>query len=195
MKISLFGGAFDPPHLGHQQVAEKMLEHDLVDEVWFVPVFKHPWARSLHKEFLTSYEKRVEMLEFLVKVINEKMGVEKTRIAHYKDISYTYNTLMYFSQKYSEHELSWIMGSEYLSKFDQFLAMHPKLLDFSFFIYPRKGYAFDPIYKNMTALKDMSEIDISSTKVRQSVKNDDSFSHLVLPQVRDYIVKENLYIK
>lgn len=216
MKIALFGGAFDPPHLGHCQVAESLISQKIVNEVWFVPVYKHPWAKKLHKEFLTSYEKRVEMLELMIEEINlklenrqkttselrnENLGVvcerktvwEPAKIAHFKAVSFTYDTLMYFSQKYPEHEFSWVMGSEYLPKFDKFLETHPKLLDFTFYIYPRKGSKFEPMYKNMVALEDMPEIDISSTLVRERVKNEEEIINMVSDKVINIIKKLNLY--
>lgn len=195
MKISLFGGAFDPPHLGHQQVVQSMLDQKIVEEVWFVPVFKHPWAKMLHKEFLTSYEMRVEMLQILVDDINEKRASDQVKLAHFKDVSYTYNTLIYFSQKYPEHEFSWIMGSEYLQKFDKFLAIHPKLIGFKFYIYPRKNFDFNPLYDNMLALKNMEEVDISSTIVREMVGKGTDFSGFVLPEIKKYVIEKDLYQK
>lgn len=216
MHIALFGGAFDPPHLGHQQVAVNLVEEKIVDQVWFVPVFQHPWAKELHKEFLTSYDMRVEMLEYLVKDCNEKLErTQKTpqelrnesygvlcemktvwkpiKIAHFREVSFTYDTLMYFSQKHPEYEFSWIMGSEYLPKFDKFLEMHPKLLDFTFYIYPRMGIPFEPLYPNMKALENMPEVNISSTQIRKQVKENATISKLVLEQTNDFISQKNLY--
>lgn len=191
-KIALFGGAFDPPHLGHSQVAENLISQKIVDEVWFVPVYKHPWAKKLHKEFLTPYSQRVKMLELLVEAVNQK-AENSAKIAHFKDVSYTYDTLIYFSQKYPEHEFFWVMGSEYLSKFDAFLETHPKLLDFTFYIYPRVGFELEPIYDNMIALKNMPEIEISSTMVRERVKDEENVEELVEDGVRDKIIEWKLY--
>jgi nicotinate-nucleotide adenylyltransferase len=193
MKIALFGGAFDPPHLGHKLVAESLVTEKIVNEVWFVSVFKHPWADRYGKNNLTSYEDRVAMLE----LISQN---PKVKVAHFKEVSFTYDTLAYFSKKHPEHEFSWVMGSEYLSRFDDFLVDHPRLSDYSFYIYPRAGYEFNQTLKksNMIFLTDMPEIEISSTDVRKllflekSIENKEA-SKLLNSDVREYISKNNLY--
>ena len=196
-KIALFGGAFDPPHLGHSQVAKSLLKQKAVQEVWFVPVFTHPWAKKLHKEFLTKYDMRVSMLETVVADLNESFAQTQdlscVRVAHFRDVSFTYDTLMFFSKEFPEYEFSWVMGSEYLPKFDAFLEMHPRLMDFPFFIYPRKGFGFEQLYPNMMPLKNMPEIEISSTMVRKAVRTHETIHSLVIDQVKEKIEKWNLY--
>lgn len=190
MHIGLFGGAFDPPHNGHKKVTEALLENKLVEAVWFVPVFKHPWAVRLGKEFLSPYDIRLKMVEALV----ENISPEKTNVVEFKDVSYVYPTLQYFSEKYSEHTFSWIMGSEYLPKFDDFLKVHPHLLEYHFFIYPRSGVPYEPKYKNMTFLDKMDEVDISSSMVREKINKEESTDSILLQKVLKTIIKNNLYI-
>lgn len=55
-RVALFGGSFNPPHVAHQMVALWALETQPVDEVWFVPVFKHAFNKDLEP-----FEHRVEM--------------------------------------------------------------------------------------------------------------------------------------
>jgi nicotinate-nucleotide adenylyltransferase len=188
MKIGLFGGTFDPPHNGHQQVARELLGKNIVDQIWFVPVFEHPWAERLNKKF-APYEDRVAMLEL---ILEEGMSVK-----HFKQKSFTYDTLSYFNkllqQENQNYELSWIMGSEYLPKFADFLDMHPRLLDFHFYIYPRAGYPKAPLYPNMTLLDQMTEIEVSSTQVRELLVQNKSVSKLVDNQVNNYILEHNIY--
>lgn len=184
-KIALFGGAFDPPHIGHQKVAQSLLDLGYVDQVWYVPVFRHPWADKLGKIFLTDYQTRVEMLEMIV--------VPKTQVAHYREVSFTYPTLEYFSQKYPEHDFYWVMGSEYLSKFDLFLKDHPRLIDYPIIVYPRFGYPMAPLYENMTPLTQVEEINISSSMIRKKVKLEDDISRLVNQEVKAFIKKRELY--
>ena len=189
MKIALFGGAFDPPHLGHRVVANSLIKNKVADEVWFVPVFKHPWADRYNKKYLASYDSRVEMLDLTVGDID---GVQT---AHYKDISFTFNTLEFFSKEYPEHDFSWVMGSEYLGRFDDFLKGHPQLIDYPFYIYPRAGFEFNEELKkqNMTFLYNMPEIKASSTEVKKMVKNNNDFSNLVTKPVKEFIEENSLY--
>ncbi len=58
-EIALFGGSFDPPHVGHLLAAAYVLATEPVDELWFVPVLQHPFAKPL----LASYDHRVALCE------------------------------------------------------------------------------------------------------------------------------------
>ena len=55
-RVALFGGSFNPPHVAHQMVALWALETQPIDEVWFVPVYKHAFNKDLEP-----FEHRVEM--------------------------------------------------------------------------------------------------------------------------------------
>lgn len=184
-KVALFGGAFDPPHLGHQKVAE-VVNTEYIDEVWFVPVFKHPWAHRYGKDTLAPYTDRVTMLESIVG--------ENQKIEHYREISFVYPTLQYFEAEHPDIEFSWIMGSEYISRFADFLAGHPQLAEYTFYIYPRTGFPLHNLYPNMVGLYDMEEISISSTQVRQAVASGHSLEGLVTPFVAKYIAASQLYL-
>lgn len=186
MREAIFGGTFDPPHLGHEQVAKSLIENGIVDEVWFVPVFEHPWANIYQKE-ISAYEDRVAMLEIIT------AGSPGLKVAHFKDVSFTYNTLQYFSQKHPANTFFWVMGSEYLAKFADFLADHPRLMEYPFLIYPRAGYDMEPSYGNMLLLEEMPAVEISSTEVRQAVKNNESLHELVSSEVAEYILAKALY--
>jgi nicotinate-nucleotide adenylyltransferase len=58
-EIALFGGSFDPPHVGHVLAAAYVLSTEPVDELWFVPVHEHP----LGKKMAASFDHRVELCE------------------------------------------------------------------------------------------------------------------------------------
>jgi nicotinate-nucleotide adenylyltransferase len=58
-EVALFGGSFDPPHVGHLLAAAYVLATEPVDELWFVPVFAHPFQKPLH----ASFEHRVALCE------------------------------------------------------------------------------------------------------------------------------------
>jgi nicotinate-nucleotide adenylyltransferase len=71
-RIALFGGSFNPPHVAHQLVALYVLETQPVDELWFVPVYAHPF----HKD-LASYDHRVEMCELLAAPLGPRAKVSR----------------------------------------------------------------------------------------------------------------------
>jgi nicotinate-nucleotide adenylyltransferase len=58
-EIALFGGSFDPPHVGHLLAAAYVLATEPVEELWFVPVFQHPFQKPL----IASFDHRVALCE------------------------------------------------------------------------------------------------------------------------------------
>jgi nicotinate-nucleotide adenylyltransferase len=186
MHIALFGGAFDPPHNGHKLVASTLIEKNIVDQVWFVPVFEHPWAKQLGKTFMSDYSHRLHMIKLLC-------TSDALQTREYRGVSYTFDTLEYFSQKYPMHHFSWVMGSEYLPKFDAFLSMHPGLAEYRIYMYPRAGHAMKGLRKNMVGLHDVGEIDVSSTQVRNLASKGESISNMVPSAIEAYITKHALY--
>jgi nicotinate-nucleotide adenylyltransferase len=186
MHIALFGGAFDPPHNGHQLVATTMIRKNIVDQVWFVPVFEHPWAKQLGKNFMSDYAHRLHMIKLLC--IEDSIKTQE-----YRGVSYTFDTLEFFSKKYPQHTFSWVMGSEYLPKFDAFLSMHPGLASYRIYIYPRAGHPMVGLRENMIGLAHVGEIDVSSTRARTLASDGHTISHLVPMAIEAYITKHALY--
>ena len=121
---------------------------------------------------------------------------KKQKVVHFKEVSFTYPTLVFFQKKYPEDLFSWVMGSEYLDRFDDFLKGHPKLLDFHFYIYPREGSPFNEKLKkdNMTFLTDFPQIKISSSLVKERIKKKKSIGSLVTDKVRQDIIDNKLYL-
>lgn len=187
MHIGLFGGAFDPPHLGHAQVTHSLIEKKIVDEVWYLPVKHHHFEKKM-----SALDHRLAMLEMLVR------DQKQTRIELYETkqsgINYTYLTLKSLSQEYPEHTFSFVIGSDNLSGFDRWLAVHPNLLHFAFLVYPRAGFTFKPLYPNMTPLTGLQTVTVSSTEVRENIQHGKSISHLVDKRVEEYIDRERLYL-
>ncbi len=189
MKILLFGGAFDPPHLGHQSIAKNAIAQNLADEVWFVPVRQHSFQKNL-----SSPAHRLAMLQLIL--------VPGSRIETYEmettGVNYTFNTLDALTLKYPEHQFSWIIGSDNLASFHkwgdskgrnylQLLATYP------FYVYPREGSAFHPLYDGMTPLPSMPEVTVSSTQVRTLVAAGKSITELVPSEIAQYIEQNQLY--
>jgi nicotinate-nucleotide adenylyltransferase len=71
-RIALFGGSFNPPHAAHQLVALYVLETQPVDELWFVPVYAHPFGKPL-----APYEDRVAMCELAAAPLGDRVRVSR----------------------------------------------------------------------------------------------------------------------
>ncbi|HCC84763.1 MAG TPA: nicotinate (nicotinamide) nucleotide adenylyltransferase [Candidatus Pacebacteria bacterium] len=189
MNIILFGGAFDPPHLGHQQIAANLLAENLADEVWFVPVKQHSFAKQLS---LPIHRLKLLQLQLLPKTKIELYEQEQV------GINYTYNTLDALSARYSEHKFSWVIGSDNLAKFylwgDASGRNYQALLkSYPFYVYPRHGFRFEPLHPGMISLPHFPEIEVSSTQVRARIAAGQTLTGFVTPAVADYIRDHQLY--
>lgn len=185
MKVALFGGAFDPPHVGHQRIAQEMIRHQIIDEVWYVPVYKHPWEDRLGKWQMTTYEHRKKMVELILS--------PHTHLREYLDVSFTYPTLLQFAYDYPDDEFSWIIGADNLSTFGDW-DYYQKIIDeFGVHVYPRQGFALEQIFEGMNLLIDFPEVVASSTMVREALSRGESILELVDLKVAQYIKENKLY--
>jgi len=113
-------------------------------------------------------------------------------------VSYSHETLDYLSAKYPQHTFSWIVGSDRLPDFHRWVDSQERtyldmLKKYRFYVYPREGSSFKPLYQNMMPLKDAPEWMYSSTEVREKVKRGEEIDRLVNPKVAKYIQKHQLY--
>lgn len=185
MKVTLFGGAFDPPHLGHQQVTQALLENNLTDSVWYVPVNQHPFG----KQTQTTDQHRVAMLELIAQPNTRIETFELTN----DEPSLSYVTLRSLSTRYPEHTFTWVIGSDNLPDFHKWDFYEEILSEFGVFVYPRAGFPFQPLYKGMTPMEKMLEVAVSSTEIRERLSTKQSIDTLVDPKVAAYIAQHQLY--
>ncbi|RTZ68853.1 MAG: nicotinate (nicotinamide) nucleotide adenylyltransferase [Tenericutes bacterium] len=109
MNIGIFGGSFNPIHKGHLAIAKEAIKELNLDKLFFVPNFKSPFKTSIK---YADPEHRVAMID-LVKP--NKSEVSKFEINR-KGISYTFETVDYFKQKFPDDNLYLIIGSDNLYK-------------------------------------------------------------------------------
>jgi len=188
MKVTVFGAAFDPPHLGHQKIALSLLEQGLADSVWLLPVKEHAFGKKLAPE-----NDRLAMVELLAEILPEKNRVERWELDQ-KGTSYTYQTLQQLSTHYPEHTFSFVIGSDNLARFHEWQDYEQMLEKFPFFVYPRKGFPMSPIRKGMIVLENVEPIEVSSTQVRDLVAKGRGIDHLVPNSIHNFIIRHNLYI-
>ena len=191
MKVFLFGGAFDPPHLGHQKIVDELLDSGIADRVWYVPVGSHAFDKQM-----TPAKHRLAMLELIQR---DGTRIETFEIDQANGVNYTYDTLKALAKKYPQHEFSWVIGSDNLRDFHKWgdgrSFTHLDMVKaFPFYVYPRKGYSMNPLYEGMIPLTNVDEIDISSTEVRTFLKQHKNVNKFVSPEINQYIEKLDLYL-
>jgi nicotinate-nucleotide adenylyltransferase len=176
MHIALFGGSFNPPHLGHLAVGRDLLTSKKVDEVWVIPSFKHPFGKEL-----ASFEDRMAMCHLLFDSLGAKVKMSEVEKKINNTNGWTITTLQYLIDQFPEHQFSWVMGSDLLqatSKWKDFDKIK-KLA--SIISIPRLGYEKSKLPN------------ISSTQVREAVASGKDISSLVSPEVMKYIDEKGLY--
>ena len=184
-RIGLLGGTFDPIHNGHIAIAKTAIQQLKLDKLLLIPA-GNPWQKS---EFSDSKHR----LEMVKKAGNDLEKVEVSDIEVNKTgPTYTFETLQELHKKYPNSELILILGSDAVAGFDTW--KEPNLVKTLARIYvvQRAGdftqdWHFDRIQ--------MPPIEISSTEIRERVKNNESISELVPKSVNEYISANGLYKK
>jgi len=191
MNIGIFGGTFNPPHVGHLIVAESVREQIELDRIIFVPSYISPHKQD---EIGHSAVHRFEMIQRAIET-NSRFDVSDVEIQR-GGISYTVSTLDYFKQKYPKESLFLIIGM------DNYLIFHQwkepkKILELATLVvlnrplYTKK--VNEIIDTKNTIFIDVPNIDISSSEIRKKVKEGKSIKYLVPDSVEQYIIEHQLY--
>lgn len=178
-KIALFGGSFNPPHIGHQMMVFYLSTCYNFDEIWILPVFEHYFAKN---KYLIDYSVRKKMAEAAFLKISNKIFIKD--IEEENKFNKSYETLSYLTNKYKDYQFSLVLGE------DNYNSRH-------------KWYKFDEIEKMAEIIylgRDgvISELklpfkfpQISSSNIRENIK--ENFLYLD-KDVYDYITLNKLYL-
>lgn len=191
MKIAIYSGSFNPIHLGHQKLAEYLIDKQLVDEVWFVVSPCNPLKdpASQLDEFIR--------LDMVVLAINGNPKLKASDVEFTMPVpSYTIDTLHQLTALYPEHTFALMIGSDNAVIFDQWKNYREILEKFPIYVYPRKGYDFSTvagIYPQMHLL-DTPFYEISSTQIRDMIKERKDVSDWMSPDVLAFVEENGLYL-
>jgi nicotinate-nucleotide adenylyltransferase len=196
MKIGLYFGTFNPIHVGHLIIANHMAEHSDLDQVWMVVTPHNPLKK---KSTLLADHHRLEMV-FLA---TEDFPKIKPSDIEFKlsQPNYTVNTLVHLEEKYPEHTFSLIMGEDNLKSFHKWKNYEAILAHHEIYVYPRLDTTADAteniLFKNHPKIHliDAPVVEISSTVIRENIKNGKNVLPLLSPKVWDYIDHNNFYKK
>ncbi len=194
--ILLFGGAFDPPHIGHTTVVEQVLIQKFADQVVLMPVGQHPFSKML-----SSAEYRLELLKIafnsLFSQFPDRLLVDTFEISQ-QNTTYTYDSLLYLQKKYPRKTLGLLIGSDNVAKFDSWKFSDEIKKICTIFVYPRLGF---PVDDESKLLKSVSQVESSSTEIRELIgdsaqsANSEKLKKNLDLAVLHYILKHNLYQK
>lgn len=189
MRIGLFGGCFDPPHIGHLLIAQQTLEHLKLDIILFIPAKSPP-----HKSTVAKAESRYEMI-LLATAENPSFFASHLELKR-SGVSYSFDTLLEVSNLYPKANIFLIMGMDsYVDIASWYKAR--ELVDKSqIVVYPRLDYdlkQLDSYFKEHAIFLDAPPVNISSTNIRQRLGVKSPIYYLVPKLVECYLVKHQLY--
>ncbi|VBB43517.1 putative nicotinate-nucleotide adenylyltransferase [uncultured Paludibacter sp.] len=189
--IGLFFGSFNPIHLGHAQLADYIFHFSGVDEIWFIVSPKNPL--KVQSELIDEHL-RLKMIE---------LATAERDYLHVSDIefnlpkpSYTITTLKALNDEYPEDDFILLIGSDNMAIFDQWKDYRTILEDYSILVYPREGYSYEDYeekYPEMQILEEAPLFEISSTQIREMIKNNQDASEWLHPDVYQFILENKLY--
>ena len=192
MKIGVFGGSFNPPHKMHLNIGLELVNKQYVDKVIYVPT----GSKYKYKNNLLPDKNRLEMLEILTKT-QEYLDVNDYELKD--EVVYTCETLAYFKDLYPNDEIYFICGADNLSYIDKWKNGEDILNNYKIIAMKRKGEDIEELlkkfvaYQNNIIVADVEQQDISSTDIREKLKNKENVLGVLDKDVYEYIRKNKLY--
>ena len=192
MKICLFGGTFDPPHIGHLLIAQTVCEAESFDKILFIPVNIPP-----HKKVNTLLEDRLKMLDI---AIEDNPNFEMSDIEIKRGgVSYTIDTIKILKKKYGikGNEISYLIGSDSLLNFHKWKNAEQILEECQVIVAIRPGFRPSDIpawILHKIQFSNIPRFEISSTNIRARWVDNKTIRYMVTLPVWDYINKNNIYL-
>jgi nicotinate-nucleotide adenylyltransferase len=193
MKIGLYFGTFNPIHIGHLIIANHMAEHSDLQQIWMVVTPHNPLKQ---KNTLLDDRQRLHM----VRLATEEYPKIKPSDIEFNlpQPNYTVNTLAHLKDKFPTYEFSLIMGEDNLNSLHKWKNYDYILENHDIYIYPRLTSETENIdLKTHTRVHKINApiVEISSTFIRESIKNKKNVRPLLPESVWEEIDYNNYYKK
>lgn len=186
-KIGFFGGSFNPPTNMHIHLATKLIEDKLIEKLVFVPVGDY-----YKKQNLATAIDRYNMLKIACRGI-ENLMVDNIASSH-KNMLYATDTFELIANKYKDADIYFIMGSDNFKKMPSWKNYEEIIKKYKFIVIERPNYEETANLENVIAYKIEQPEDMSSTKIRNMLKQGKDTSLYLNKNVTEYIKKHSLYI-
>ncbi len=196
MRVGIFGGAFNPPHLGHLVCAQEAMTQLELDRVVFMPVGEAP-----HREIPgdPGAEARLEMVELAV-ADDERFETSRLELDR-EGPSYTADTLEQLAKESPDDELFLILGGDQAAALGAWHEPEKVLERATVAVFERVSWGRNAIGIKIGRLPgaervrylDMPLMQVSSSAIRRRVSEDLPIRYLVPDRVEEYIRENNLY--
>lgn len=203
MNIGLYFGTFNPIHIGHLIISNYMADYTDLDQVWLVVSPQNP------------LKKKSSLLEDYHRLAIVKVAIDDNTKLRASDIefkmprpSYTSDTLAYIQDKYQDHHFHLIMGEDNLRTFHKWKNFENIIEQHKIYVYPRVltmqeeqeveeiGYLPENNlqgHKNVIMCDDAPIMKVSSSFIRQAIKEGNDVRYLLTDPVHKYVDEMNFY--
>ena len=179
MRVALFGGSFNPPHVAHQMVGLYVLETAPIDELWLLPCFLHAFGKPL-----APFDDRFRMCELAAAALGPRARVSDVERA-IGQASRTLVTVQALQAQHPQHAFSLVVGADLVGEIASWYGAAELQRTVPFIIVGRSGAVASPSAVAMPA--------VSSTEIRRGIGAGKSVEGLVPRAVLDYIYQRGLY--
>ena len=191
MNVGLYFGTFNPIHVGHLTIANHLVEHSDLDQVWFVVTPHSPFKK---KNSLLDDHQRLEMVYQATKDYDK---LKESNIEfNLPQPNYTVNTLAHLEEKYPENNFALIMGEDNLKSFHKWKNYDVILSRHKIYVYPRISQGtieskFED-HPSITRVK-APIMELSSTFIRKSIKAGKNVRPMLPEAVWKYLDEMKFY--
>lgn len=185
-KIGILGGTFDPPHIGHLIIANEVLHHEKLDEIWFMPNQEPPHKIKTGN---VSNDDRVNMLQLAISGHNN-FHIQTIELER-EGKSYTFDTMNLLKNTYPELAFYFIIGADMVEYLPKWYKINELLEIVQFISVNRPDYKMETMYP--VRYVNVPDINISSNLIRNRLKNRETITFLVRDEVKRYIEENRLY--
>jgi nicotinate-nucleotide adenylyltransferase len=185
--VALFGGSFNPPHIAHELVALYVLETQPVDELWFVPVFAHPFGKEL-----APYEHRIAMCESIARALGPRVKVSRAEqeLAQRPDFTVSHTLDLVEHVAAADRRLRLVVGADILGDTAKWYRWSDVVARAPLIAVGRSGFTVPA----GSAITGVTMPEISATRVRELLAAGDPSVESLLPrEVLRYIAQHHLY--
>lgn len=184
-KTGIFGGSFNPIHVGHIALARQLLKCAGLQEVWFVVSPQNPWKSE---QELLDDESRLNMVRIALR--DEENLLASDYEFHLQRPSYTLNTLRHLSEDYPDREFVLLIGGDNWKQFDKWYGYQEILSNYSIVVYPRRGeHVEEKELPENVSVVDTPLLDISSTEIRNRILQGQSIHDLVPKSIESLVLR------
>ncbi|HPD19607.1 MAG TPA: nicotinate-nucleotide adenylyltransferase, partial [Candidatus Goldiibacteriota bacterium] len=172
-KIGMFGGTFNPPHVGHLLIGRNVMKEFNLNKIIFIPAYIPPHKQT---NSVIDAKHRLKMVELMIE--NEPGFLVSDFEIKKQEVSYTIDTMRYFISEFPDKEFYFIVGSDNFYYIETWKDYKNLLNIMNFIIYLRRNFTKEKILEKYKGIindrifwSKSDYIDVSSSEIRTRIKN------------------------